>query len=300
MPRVLVLGGTGFLGRSVAAALGAAGMSVRAAARGEVPGQHRGLRIDLCTSTPASLRALLHELRPDAVVNCAGATDGHPRTLDALNVTVPGLLVDALLGAERPCRLVHLGSAAEYGATPFGSSVGEEDPVCPVGAYGESKLAGTLRVGLGRRAGLDAVVLRVFNPVGPGAPETTLLGRLAAALRAAPPGTQLETGPLSATRDVLDVRDVADAVVAAVSADELPHGIVNVGSGEATAVRDLVDLLVRHAGGGRGVVEGEGGSVRSAAVAWQRADVSRALADLDWKPVRPLARAVADCLGVLP
>ncbi len=294
MRKALVLGGTGFLGRHVAAALLAAGWAVRTASRGGDPRRRDALRIDLAGAGPATLAVLLDALRPDVVVNCAGATDADPRGLAAMNAGLPERLVTALtLGP--PCRLVHLGSAAEYGATPLGSAVAEDHPARPVGAYGTSKLAGTLLVGLGRAAGLDAVVLRVFNPVGPGAPTTTLLGRLAAELGTGPPDAPLRLGALSATRDFVDVRDVAEAVVAAASAGELVHGIVNVGSGEATVVRELVEQLVAEAATGREVLEDGDGSARSSVVPWQQADVSLALGDLGWKPARSLRAAVADC-----
>ena len=67
-----------------------------------------------------------------------------------------------------PARLVHLGSAAEYGRGPGRAPVREDEPARPVGPYGVTKLAGTRLVELARTAGLPAVVLRVFNPVGPG------------------------------------------------------------------------------------------------------------------------------------
>lgn len=296
--RVLVLGGTGFLGRHVAAALAGAGLDVRTAARRAVPGVPGHVPVDLVTAGPGLLGELVADLQPDVIVNCAGATGGDPALLAAANATGPANLVTALLAGGRPRRLVHLGSAAEYGRSPWGSAVGEGHPAQPVGAYGESKLAGTLLVGLGRAAGLDAVVLRVFNPIGAGSPTTTLCGRLAAALTGPGEGP-IVLGRLDAVRDFVDARDVADAVVAAVTARCLPHGIINVGSGEATPVRALADLLVGHAGGGRPIQEDAPGSARSADVAWQRADISRALADLGWKPQRRLEDGVVHCLEAL-
>ncbi|MFD9248289.1 NAD-dependent epimerase/dehydratase family protein, partial [Streptomyces sp. NPDC059556] len=87
-------------------------------------------------------------------------------------------------GAARPrrgggARLVQVGCASEYGPSQPGSSTAEDAVPRPGGPYGVSKLAATELV-LG--SGLDAVVLRVFSPVGPGTPAGSPLGRLAEAL----------------------------------------------------------------------------------------------------------------------
>ena len=296
--RVLVLGGSGFVGCHVVAALVGAGLEVRTVARRSAAGLPGHVQLDLTTASPGLLGQLLEDLEPDVVVNCAGATAGDPALFTAANAIAPANLVAALRAGGRARRFVHLGSAAEYGRSPSSSAVTEDDPTHPVGPYGESKLAGTLLVGLGRAAGLDAVVLRVFNPIGPGASATTLCGRLAAALTGPGEGP-VRLGPLEGVRDFVDVRDVADAVVAAVTATSLPHGIVNVGSGKATPVRTLVDLFVDKAGTGRPISEDAPGSTRSAGVMGQCADVSRALADLGWKPQRRLEDAVADYLEAL-
>src|ERR1700744_1961680 len=129
----------------------------------------------------------------------------------------------------------------------------------------------------GGTAGLAAVVLRVFNVVGAGAPEDTLPGTAAAQLRH---GGGLKLGPLDAVRDFVDARDVADAVLAAATAPALPHGLVNIGSGAGVQARVLVRQLLSVAGTTVDVHEDAPGSARSAGQPGQRADISRARADL--------------------
>ncbi|MDG4866385.1 NAD-dependent epimerase/dehydratase family protein, partial [Streptomyces sp. T-3] len=107
-------------------------------------------------------------------------------------------LCEALREAAPTARLVHLGSAAEYGPTRPHTPVTEETATRPQGPYGATKLAGTTAV---TTSGLDAVVLRVFNPVGPGAPASSLPGRLAAELLRAGPAGEVRVGDLSAYRD---------------------------------------------------------------------------------------------------
>jgi nucleoside-diphosphate-sugar epimerase len=283
MMRALVIGGSGYLGARVYRAAAAAGLDVVTA------GRRTGL--DLGAAGPSSIASVIADVAPDVVVNCAGATSGDLATLTAANVDGPAALVTALLRTPA-VRLVHLGSAAEYGRGPGEVPVREDEPARPLSPYGVTKLAGTRLVELGRSAGLPAVVLRVFNPVGPGAPGHTLPGRAAAELaRAVRDGDAVRLGGLDAVRDFVDVDDVAAAVLAAATGP-LAQGVVNVGSGTAASARELVSTLVDVAGARVHVEEGEGGSARSADVPWQQADITAATAAWGWRPRRSLAESL--------
>lgn len=298
--RVLVLGRTGYLGRHVVAHLRGLPDTQLPEAGRSTAGAGAGLRVDLATDSPDRLAKTLAEAAPDAVINCAGATAGDAVTLAEVNTRGPAVLCAALRQAAPRARLVHLGSAAEYGPGEQGTKVTETAATRPLGPYGATKLAGTAVV---TASGLDAVVLRVGNPVGPGAPPTGLPGRVAALLRetgAAEPeagtGAVLRLGDLSAYRDFVDARDVARAaVLAALAAGPLPP-VLNIGGGEAVRVRDLVHLLARRAGFGGRIEEAAGapgGSARSAAVSWQCSDITAAGEALDWRPSYPLEESLA-------
>lgn len=293
--RVLVIGMHGFLGEHIGHRMAAAGWDIVPAGRSPRPRENRYVALDLATDSVTDIAKRLVEVAPDAVVNCAGAVTGDPATLAAANIAAPAALLEALALAGLGTRLVHLGSAGEYGDVDAGVGVTEHTVPRPVGAYGISKLAGTHLVRLARSTGLDAVVLRVFNPIGPGSPAESLPGRMALELvRALAEGDTVRLGPLDAVRDFVDARDVADAVHATLVAPAIGHPVLNVGSGVAIPVQRLVDELVSIAGFTGTVHTDAPGSPRSATVAWQRADITAIRSTLGWQPRRDLSTSLRD------
>jgi nucleoside-diphosphate-sugar epimerase len=282
--KVLLFGASGFIGRHVVEAL----RSDARVSAVECPGRDR---YDLVHDGVADLTRLVAEVRPDAVVCCAGRLTGSGYELLQANTMVVAKLADAVSAWCPGIRLVRLGSAAEYGPVPFEHAVSESDQTRPVSEYGVSHLAGTRLLELASAARrVDGVTLRVFNPIGPGLHEENLLGRAAAAIRTAirTRAHRIVMGRLGAYRDFVDVRDLADAVRAATLAPALRARVFNVGSGRAVTARTAVELLARVAGFAGEIRETRRGSGRSTAVGWIRADLTRTSSVLGWAPVHEL------------
>ncbi|WP_309063509.1 NAD-dependent epimerase/dehydratase family protein [Streptomyces sp.] len=250
--RVLLIGSNGYLGRFVADRL-LADPAVQLTALGR--GDDADVRFDLATGSPGALTRFLDAVHPGVVVNCAGATRGGARELTRHNTVAVATVCEALRRSGCGARLVQIGCSSEYGPSQPGSSTAEDAVPRPGGPYGVSKLAATELV-LG--SGLDAVVLRVFSPVGPGTPAGSPLGRLAEAMRRAMQtgDGELRLGGLGAQRDFVDVRDVARAVHAA--SLSAAQGVINIGSGRAVRLRDAAAVLARVAGYGGALTELDG------------------------------------------
>lgn len=314
MRRVLLLGASGFIGRHVLAGLRdqpdltTVTVTRRPIDRANTDqtrpedANRTQFHFNL-SSNGTALSGLLERAQPDVVVNCIGATSGGGEEMLTANVLVVSKLLEAMAQAVPTARLVHLGSAAEYGVIHPGRPVTEDAPCRPVSVYGITKLAATQLVTLARDEGrLEALTLRVFNPIGPGVAENTLPGRVALSLREAVRlgRREIKTGPLGSFRDFVDVRDVARAVVAAVTTPGSVRGPLNVGSGQAIRARALVDLFTRVVGFDGTVLEREAGSPRSNEVAWQQADLSRVGQALGWTPQFGLRDALESLWQSLP
>ncbi|MFD5034176.1 NAD-dependent epimerase/dehydratase family protein [Streptomyces sp. NPDC058220] len=314
--RVLLLGANGFLGRFVADRL-LADPAVHLTALGR--GDDADVRFDLAGGSPGALTRFLDAVHPGVVINCAGATRGGARELTRHNTVAVATVCEALRRSGCGARLVQLGCASEYGPSQQGSSTAEDAVPRPGGPYGVSKLAASELV-LG--AGLDAIVLRVFSPVGPATPAGSPLGRLAEAMRRAMQSGdgELKLGGLGVQRDFVDVRDVARAVHAA--SLSAAQGIVNIGTGRAVRLRDAAAVLARVAGyagalheldmpsapmrtghatvgapRGEPLVEQLGAGpfpYPDGCGSWQQADVRTARDRLGWRPRINLEESLAD------
>jgi len=283
--RVLLLGANGFIGRHVHRELADDDRVTEVVVAGRDA-------VDVVADSAGTLAATLRQIQPDAVVNCTGRLAGTGSELVASNTSATAKLLDAIAATDPAIRFVRLGSASEYGTVAAGRPVAEDAPTAPVSEYGVSHLAGTRLVELASAAGrVDGVVLRVFNPIGPGLHEENMLGRAVALLREAirTGADRIELGSLGAYRDFVDVRDVARAVRAAVVVTSPPRRVFNVASGQTVSARSAVEQLAGAAGFGGRIVERGSGPARSAAVPWIQADVRRARAVLGWSPVYPLA-----------
>ncbi|MGL4554172.1 MAG: NAD-dependent epimerase/dehydratase family protein [Gemmataceae bacterium] len=280
MTRVLVLAANSFVGRAVMAAIGPAAV-----------GASRGGPVRCDVTDPAGVEALVADLRPGAVISCAGVTDGaDPGPYYSVHVGGAVNVLEAVRRHVPASPVVLLGSAAEYG--PVGAEhlpVREDHAPAPATFYGASKLAQT-HLGLAAVAawGLRVRVARLFNVIGAGLPSRYFLGALACRLKALPPGSTFPVRDAAATRDLIDARDAA-AALALLARPDVPSGVYNVATGAETAVGAAAGYLGELAGGMTPVpADGPAGGSRSAG------DASR-LRDLGWSPAFGWRDAVRAC-----
>lgn len=175
LPKYLVTGAAGFIGRSIAAALLARGDEVRGidnlitGKRANLAGLEgvEFIEGDLrdpaaCAKACAGVEIIFHEAALASVPRSVAdpvATNEH-----CINATL-NLLVAARDAGVR--RVVYAGSSSAYGDTPT-LPKHEEMPPNPMSPYAVAKLAGEHYMQVFARVyGLETVVLRYFNVFGP-------------------------------------------------------------------------------------------------------------------------------------
>ncbi|MET9535590.1 MULTISPECIES: NAD-dependent epimerase/dehydratase family protein [unclassified Streptomyces] len=185
-----------------------------------------------------SLRPIAHR-HPDTVVLAAGVSwaSGTSDADFAREAALLSEVADRCRAAGR--RLLFFSTAATgmYGAL---DGPGREDsPITPCTPYGAHKYALEQQL---HASGADCLILRLGHLVGPGQPPHQLLPALVRQVREG--SVRIQRG---ASRDLVDVDDVV-TVIDRLLAQDLRGETVNVASGEAVPVEDIVDHLARRLG----------------------------------------------------
>jgi nucleoside-diphosphate-sugar epimerase len=199
---------------------------------------------------------VIRDFRPTVVFHLAsGLRDDMPDELFGTNVLGTVSLIEAIADSGvSATRVVIASSGGVYGRLVTAPLA--EDAACvPADIYSASKLAQeNVAMITGRAVGLDIVIARLFNLVGAGQDERHACARFAQQLVARArnaDATPVETGDLTTTRDFIDVRDVAAALLI-LSRRGQTGQIYNVASGVETSIEELFRLtcdavgFVRH------------------------------------------------------
>jgi nucleoside-diphosphate-sugar epimerase len=197
---------------------------------------------------------------------------------------------------------IFVSTAQVYGSPPSDNGVLDEDSgVQPVGPYARSKLAAEYVVTDLAPREMRLITVRPFNHTGPGQDERFLVPSVAAQIARSEQGLQdpaVLVGDLAPERDFLDVRDVVAAYCKIIYGSEsLPgRATINVASDVARSVRSIVQELVQQATVPVSV-HVDSSRLRPSVVPRICGNSTRARAMLDWTPVVPWTKTLADVLS---
>jgi nucleoside-diphosphate-sugar epimerase len=269
--KVLVTGATGFVGRMALAPLLARGYDVHAVLHGprvDAPGV-TWHEVDLLTGAD-----FVRELAPTHLLHLAWyAVPGKYWTSreNARWVRASLSLFEAFVaGGGKRC--VMAGSSAEYDWST-GTCSERDTPIAPSTYYGRAKAAlwSVIREDA-KAAGVSAAWARFFFLYGPHEyPERLVSSVIRSLLR----GEHARTSPGTQRRDFLHTADAAEATVALL--DSAVEGPVNIASGNALAVRDLIEMIRAETGG-----DVEYGALPADPVALLAADTRRLNDEVGW------------------
>jgi len=291
MKRVLVTGATGFIGRHALPALVKRRFEVHAVshrAAAQVEADVRWHRADLLE--PAEIQRLAAEVEASHLLHFAWyAAPKDYRTssenLRWVQATIELVRAFREAGGERA---VLAGTCFEYdGRYGFCSEV--LTPLSPSTFYGVCKSSlQQIMTAYSKQSGLSIAWGRIFFLYGPFEPPGRLVSSVIAGLLRHEPvncshGNQL--------RDFMHVADVADAMAALTSAS-VP-GIVNIGSGRAVPLRDIIFSLADEVSG-RGLIKLGAIRVPADEPPIIAADIRRLRDEVGWQPSITLEQGLVD------
>ena len=274
---------------------------------------------------------LLANVKPDVVIHLAAETGTGQSLTEgtrhaAVNVVGTTQMLDAFVRhACMPRRVVLTSSRAVYGegawqdqsgaisypgqrsraqleagiwdfpgmrCLPFESTRTEPRPTS---IYGATKLTQEMILGAWALSfGVEVGLLRLQNVYGPGQslsnPYTGIVSLFSQLARAGKSIPLYEDGEI--VRDFVFIEDVADAIHRITVIEKIPSAAAyDVGSNEATTIRELASLIARIYDAPQPVVNGafRNGDVRAASC-----DIARTREHLQWQPAWGVERGVAE------
>lgn len=246
--RLYVTGASGFVGHHLAQVVAEGGF-------GEC--EFHPLPHGVDVRDAEGLRASLAEARPDWVIHLAAQSFvpdsfANPRETFDINLFGTLNLLQALRATGFVGRLLYVSSGDVYGAVPESAlPVSESQEPAPRNPYAVSKLSAEH---LCRQwhfsEGLDVVIARPFNHIGPGQTTRFVVSGLASQVARIAAGIQppsMVVGDIDVSRDFSDVRDVVRAYAALLRLGKA--GLTyNVSSGREVTVRSILHRLCQLAG----------------------------------------------------
>ena len=294
---VLITGAYGFIGRHVARALAAEGLTIIGIGHGAWSReQWRKWGISEWHAADVNFDNLVtHAGLPQAVVHCAGSgTVGfsatHPHQDYQRTVATTAAVLEFVRLYAKDAAVVYPSSAAVYGYARR-LPIAETEAPSPVSAYGVHKqMAEQLCAAYARHFGIKAAIVRLFSVYGNGL-RKQLLWDACSKLRR---GEAEFFGTGAELRDWLHVEDAATLLALARRHASTACPVVNGGSGAGVAVADIVQEIrnAMHAD----VAVTFDGKVRDVDPPTYVADVNRAAA-WGWRARKPWQEGVRAYAG---
>lgn len=301
--RVLITGATGFVGPHLMAHLRAAYPDWRLTGT-TLNGESSPDLVRCDLRDAGSIRSLIARARPTMIVHLAGqsnvpASFADPEATLVNNITGALHLLDACRSHAPNARLLIVSSNEVYGPTPPEAQPLREDrPLHPANPYAVSKAAQEmLALQYAHSYGLDIVVARPFNHIGPGQTDQFVVGAFARQIVEVERGARrsVSVGNLDAARDFTDVRDVVRAY-GLLLLHGARGGVYNIGRGDAVTIAAILETLRRLARV-EITVERDPARLRPSDVPVMRGETTAIRQATGWEPRIALAQSLGDTLA---
>lgn len=250
--KILIFGGGGFIGSTIADRLLSEGHTLRIFERPRVP-PYRVFMPNESVEWISGDLSSTHDVGDamagvDAVMHLVSTTLPKGSNDDPIydvqsNVVATLQMLDAMVRAKVP-RIVFISSGGTVYGTPKYLPIDEEHPTEPLVSYGITKLMIEKYLRIYQQLhGIRPVILRVANPYGERQRIETAQGVIGVFAHKAMLGMPIEIwGDGLVTRDYIHVQDVADAFVCALNY-EGKHTCFNVSSGNGVNLSEVVAML---------------------------------------------------------
>ena len=256
--KILITGANGFVARHLIEALRARGDEVVGVDMGPAPAWKVDRYYSCNLIGVDAIKIILSIERPDVIMHLAAVSSvaqSWKMPVDSFlnNTNIFLNVAEAVRALKLSTRILSVGSSEEYGNVPKEEMpIGEEHPLSPASPYAVARVAQEQLSRLYAEGfGLDVVMTRSFNQIGPGQRPVfvvpSFVGQLSAGKREGKETVEVKVGDLSIVRDFLDVRDAVAAYLLLMDKGETGK-VYNVCSGIGWALREVLEMVAKIVG----------------------------------------------------
>jgi GDP-4-dehydro-6-deoxy-D-mannose reductase len=199
------------------------------------------------------LEEMIYSFKPDYIIHLASYSSvsfswKSPSLSFKNNMVIFLNLLEMVRDVCPSCRVLSVGSSEEYGNVDKKMiPLKEETPLSPVSPYAVARVSQEhLSKVYSKGFGLDIVMTRSFNHIGPGQKEIFVVSSFVKQMIEMKKGVRkdkkLITGDISIIRDFLDVRDVVDAYYRLLK-NGMKGEVYNICSGTGVTLKEIIDIM---------------------------------------------------------
>ena len=256
---------------------------------------HEYYACDLSLDWPAisKSRTIIHL----AGLSAVGPSFNSPQKYINLNSSMVTYMCESIMRAESRPRLLLVSSGSVYNnmqEMPINES-GQLDFTSP---YSVSKALNEIQAKYYRKKGLEIIVVRPFNHIGPGQSNgfivPDLLGKITSGN-----SDKILVGNLKNQRDYTDVRDVVRAYRTLAEQPSLQHDTYNVCSGKSVSGEEILDTILDITNREKPELVIDKSKLRPNDPPEIRGDYSRLYKDTGWEPSVNLKQTIEDIVKEL-
>lgn len=300
---IIVTGINGFVGEHLARHLYESNFSVTGVGREQSAGDNVSLYLDNYQSAnllePEQVNNLVMKSAA-AIIHLAGFSSvsesfSKPELYKTGNAEIANNLLEAAIEQGFTGRIVAISTGALYDPSqPMPLSEASKTTESSPYAIGKLKAEEVIKEYIA--AGIDAVIVRPFNHIGPGQGKGFLVGDLYDQLGSvhAQGSSEILVGNLATKRDYTDVRDIVKAYLLLATAPTLQHDTYNIASGKSYSGFEILDYLKTAMNLESITPIVDASRVRPTDAADIIGDASRLMNELGWGTTSTVATAIND------
>lgn len=210
-------------------------------------------------------------------------------------------VLEAVRSVDSRIRILSVGSSEEYGGIVAGHKIFREDDILnPVSPYAVARVSQEMLSRVYTQGyGLDIVMTRSFNHIGPRQKETFVIASFAKRLvemkRRGLSSPKLMTGDISQIRDFVDVRDVVrayDQLLKKGENGEIYNICSGVGYSLSEIIRQMASILEMNV-----VTEIDQKLIRPSDNKVIIGSNEKIIRDIGWEPLIPLRKSLEDTIS---